>query len=338
MADPCRICLGSNFIINMNDTFVGGRSICTIFTECLGLKLDTDTPASLCETCKLKLLEFNGFKQLAVLNSEFFLTKTIKTEFETNIFDEQCFVINPEVKIEDDLINADNYELNDDNYEVHDDDDDTEDFNEPSTSKASRPKTVRGKYKKKIKGTLESEAISDEMIRCPHCPRFFEGPSQVRRHMKQHEIEAGGLVCHFCDKVYGNRHANNRNLLRMHIKSVHLKDPNERFECDICGAQFSQKGSINVHKKFVHERKRGDFICHICSKAFRDKYKLTTHVRVTHDKILLHKCPECGKSFGNNTAVKNHIITVHSAEKMFTCQFCGKKFASASNKITHESK
>lgn len=346
--EPCRICLEAENVEKLES------SLHTIFTICLGLNLENNETSTLCSVCKSKLLEFYEFRQLAHTNSEFFLTK-IKLESESyasfaqadHNHDDTFTVAVPAtvVKEETETSYDNSVTCFEDDITANNNEFDTEEdtkleiAKKPTTVKSKvKPLKKRGKYRKKPKGLIEPVQYPDDAPRCPNCLEFFETEKQIWRHMKTHEIEAGGLVCDFCSKVFNNSQTPNRKLLLLHLKKVHLRDPNERFECDICMAQFTQIGSVRVHKKFVHERQPGNFICHVCSKAFRDKFKLSNHVRFKHDKIITHYCPECRKGYGNNTSLKNHIISMHSVEKLFACQYCGKKFSSSSNKITHESK
>ena len=58
-----------------------------------------------------------------------------------------------------------------------------------------------------------------------------------------------------------------------HVATVH--EGKKQFQCDICSANFGEKGSLNKHVATVHEGKK-EFKCDICNANFRQKGSLNT--------------------------------------------------------------
>lgn len=324
--DPCRVCLRHENLTTME------AATRLIFTTCLGLQLENNAVVNICYYCKSKLLDFNSFRELAWTNSEFFNTKIKGEEYVVEALDEYqdenhhanhepLAMAYPIVKVEMDVL-GDN------------DNDDFEGYNSQFEVKEEAKVVIKKKYKRLSKNP---EAL-DNALRCPMCPRFFETEHQVRRHLKKHETEVGGLTCHFCGKVYGNPQARNRKLLLMHLQRMHFRDPNERYECNICQATFAQKDAVRTHKRFIHEGENKSYVCHICGKAFRNNHKLENHIRFKHDKIILHYCQQCGKGYSSSSSLKSHINIIHLGMKRFSCRICQKKFASKVKRVKHESK
>lgn len=189
--DPCRICLKTE------DTKAMDATVYSLFADCLGLKLDCNEVVNLCWGCRSKLLEFDEFKKLAQDNSAFFLTQ-IKCEVDlpelmiksTDDLKESLAIALPIVKHEDDCLE----DQDNDDYSYYGS---IADVNQERTQsdiidkKLVSARKKRGKYKKKPKGKLEPFDTPDNALRCPNCPQFFNTSSQIYRHMRVHEIEAG---------------------------------------------------------------------------------------------------------------------------------------------------
>ena len=69
------------------------------------------------------------------------------------------------------------------------------------------------------------------------------------------------------------------------MKNINNKfhDNNEKFSCDICGHQVSQKKSMTRHKKIVHEGVK--YPCRQCNKEYTDKDSLGRHKRSVHRAV-----------------------------------------------------
>ena len=92
-----------------------------------------------------------------------------------------------------------------------------------------------------------------------------------------------------------------------------------KFKCDICDANFQQKGTLNTHVKTIHEGKK-KFKCDICSSKFGQKGNLNKHVAIAHEGKKQFKCDICDTSFGYKCNLQRHFATVHEGKKSVICK------------------
>lgn len=102
------------------------------------------------------------------------------------------------------------------------------------------------------------------------------------------------------------------------------------YQCDICEKRFTQKSSLNTHKR-GHSGLR-PYACQICLKTFTVKSYLTAH-QWTHISDSGVTCNECEISFTNKHLYLQHMLTHNKKE--FECETCNKAFAKESYLIRH---
>ncbi|XP_044309435.1 DNA-binding protein Ikaros isoform X5 [Varanus komodoensis] len=81
------------------------------------------------------------------------------------------------------------------------------------------------------------------------------------------------------------------------------------FQCNQCGASFTQKGNLLRHIK-LHSGEK-PFKCHLCNYACRRRDALTGHLR-THSVGKPHKCGYCGRSYKQRSSLEEHKERCHS--------------------------
>ena len=101
--------------------------------------------------------------------------------------------------------------------------------------------------------------------------------------------------------------------------------------CDICGKQYSKRGSLRHHKRSHSED--FSYVCGTCNKQFNEKGKLRRHVR-THDPNSNHLCDTCGKNFSRADHLKTHKF-LHVTEKPHVCNICDKQFSRSDHLKRH---
>ncbi|XP_072454253.1 DNA-binding protein Ikaros isoform X13 [Notamacropus eugenii] len=81
------------------------------------------------------------------------------------------------------------------------------------------------------------------------------------------------------------------------------------FQCNQCGASFTQKGNLLRHIK-LHSGEK-PFKCHLCNYACRRRDALTGHLR-THSVGKPHKCGYCGRSYKQRSSLEEHKERCHN--------------------------
>ncbi|XP_040209250.1 DNA-binding protein Ikaros isoform X2 [Rana temporaria] len=80
------------------------------------------------------------------------------------------------------------------------------------------------------------------------------------------------------------------------------------FQCNQCGASFTQKGNLLRHIK-LHSGEK-PFKCHLCNYACRRRDALTGHLRTHSGKP--HKCGYCGRSYKQRSSLEEHKERCHN--------------------------
>lgn len=105
------------------------------------------------------------------------------------------------------------------------------------------------------------------------------------------------------------------------------------FECEVCKKRFTQKSSLNTHKR-SHTGLR-PYICEICNKSFSVKSYLAAH-QWSHAASNGINCAICDSTFNNRPQYEEHLRS-HST-KGFECQYCPRYFAKESYLIRHKAR
>lgn len=101
--------------------------------------------------------------------------------------------------------------------------------------------------------------------------------------------------------------------------------------CDICDYATNKKWSLTTH--LVLHGFGDRFKCAQCDKDFSNKSSLQRHKK-THQS-LSEKCNQCGKVIKSARHLRQHIEIMHS-EKRFACDECEKMFSSVSRLKYHQ--
>ena len=68
--------------------------------------------------------------------------------------------------------------------------------------------------------------------------------------------------------------------LILHETTVHEREKEKPFKCDLCQKRFGDNCHLNTHQRTVHEKKK-PFKCNICQTSFG--HILNSHQRIVHE-------------------------------------------------------
>ena len=153
---------------------------------------------------------------------------------------------------------------------------------------------------------------------CPHCPWKFCRLSQLRNHIKVHDISDKALPgkkitfsCYFCTRDYGSEAA-----MIKHERQYH-KGP---FQCQLCKAKkFPDKQKLKEH---AEEKHAGNcYKCNICELLFTSGRYSEIHHLSSHP--MANVCGKCGFSFRRKDEMYEHLKFNHfdGDEELFRAEY-----------------
>ncbi|XP_059612215.1 gastrula zinc finger protein XlCGF57.1-like [Phlebotomus argentipes] len=171
-------------------------------------------------------------------------------------------------------------------------------------------------------------AVSKQKHKCLVCGKDFDTARHLQWHRAEHpnlrlKPSADAFVCEVenCGKVFAKQ-----KLLQSHVKR---HNPDKKFQCEICGKRFSEKGHRNTHVMFVHKQEEEKMqgrkrTCDQCGKVFWRKDYFMRHMS-THSDARDFKCPQCSMAFKLKLTLKAHMKN-HRQDSPLSCDLCGKGF------------
>lgn len=131
---------------------------------------------------------------------------------------------------------------------------------------------------------------------CKICKRILKSPSNLQRHMLQHETKHH--LCDICGKDFTGK-----DLLRLHYK---MHTGVKQYKCSYCTKAFVKRQYLVMHER-IHSGEK-PFACEYCGKAFNQRTSLKTHTRC-HTGERPYVCHICKKGFISKTSLNLHFKT-----------------------------
>ncbi|XP_013191551.1 gastrula zinc finger protein XlCGF57.1-like [Amyelois transitella] len=160
---------------------------------------------------------------------------------------------------------------------------------------------------------------------CEVCGLVTACQSALDIHMRTHTGEKP-FQCNICKAQFRNKGG-----LKSHIESRHSFNREKKFTCEMCGSSFYRKNDIIIHMR-THTNEK-PYVCSYCPRRFRQIACLIRHRR-SHTGEKPYSCAICNKKFADKYFVKKHLI-VHSDEKKYSCHLCNKSMKTRSALNTH---
>lgn len=138
--------------------------------------------------------------------------------------------------------------------------------------------------------------------------------------MLSHELNK--FPCQLCDYQ-----ATQKSHLTQHNNSVHQ---NIKIQCTMCGHKAAHLGHLKTHIQSQHKEVKKT-LCVLCNKEFSGLYN---HIKSKH-KGVTYNCNICQYKITQNSHLTRHIKTLHFKERKYPCKICDYQATIKSNLSNH---
>ena len=125
-----------------------------------------------------------------------------------------------------------------------------------------------------MKYHVERFHLPNKKTPCHLCGKVFRSDYQLKRHIRDHSREKE--LCTICNKEV--------NSLHRHMKAVHTKEEDKKYQCQDCGRGFLSMHNLKTHQMNIHIKSRPYKCRYGCTFAYNDPSNRDAHERKKHGK------------------------------------------------------
>ncbi|XP_053696133.1 zinc finger protein 813-like isoform X2 [Sabethes cyaneus] len=331
----CRLCLSSSSVEPLYPNSPKQDLIDLIAKSVQVLIIEEDLPCAVCQNCRLKLEDFERFRDQCQKLDDFVRTRRRElallqeTVVVQQVGDSASMVVSEEIAIKADpeaLLGEEDslpYVLTEDSWHRC-----------KFCSEAFQSLSVL------LEHFRMRHPDESKMYKCPHCAQTYS-------------IEISGSTspaykCDECDAGFGHRVGLTRHKDRYHDKS----SPNystERFKCDHCSSVFADSKQRSKHQMQTHmsisggtkisAQVDGIHVCEKCAVTFSPYQALLVHIQEHHwndPPQETFSCSVCSKPFDKRRLLQYHILVAHLGQIPYACNHCGEWFRTKSHLKQHK--
>ncbi|XP_033231772.1 zinc finger protein 567-like [Belonocnema kinseyi] len=177
---------------------------------------------------------------------------------------------------------------------------------------------------RKKRKNQESEQEPEKEYKCEKCAQSYKN----KAHLIVHQKSSCDVIPQFNCKLCGKQFTRKGNLSR-HVKFLHLKTdsqtPDRKYNCDLCFRSYRYKQGLNEHKLIKHAAVIPQFTCDYGDKKKYFKTNLRRRVTSLHLQTSKsrHKCDKCSRSYNWLCHLNRHKSIVHAKfTRTFICDYC----------------
>ncbi len=202
--------------------------------------------------------------------------------------------------------------------------------------------------------TLQSYQIHMEHVhenrhkfQCGVCEKKFKYESTMLIHQSRHTMNR--FPCQICSKCFVTKKNLDKHMSHVHDDNDSNPKAVEEVQCFHCGLWAISREVLESHVRTHHEARK--FQCNVCGKQFSWERNLTAHLKVVHkekvepstahvsrDPTQRYECKLCGKTDMTRSYMIRHVGANHLQDKdraVLNCKLCSNKFFNKASIFSH---
>lgn len=185
--------------------------------------------------------------------------------------------------------------------------------------------------------SVEFSGSLSPAYKCNECDAGFSHRVGLARHKDRYHDKASPnfsairFKCDHCSSEFVDVKHKSKHQLQMHTGSTSSSKQSPQVDgihvCEKCAVTFSPYQALLVHIQEHHwnDPPQDTFCCSVCSKLFDKRRLLQYHILVAHLGQIPYACNHCGEWFRTKSHLKQHKTMFHerNTSDASRCEFCG---------------